>query len=63
MPEPQITRYWRIRKHHPERFGQLCRILACGKLNSILVEFEDGYKMITIRYYVRKNDNKTNASS
>lgn len=54
-----MTHYWRIRKHHPERFGQLCRILACGKLNSI----EAGYKMITNRYYARKNDNKTNASS
>jgi len=37
-----------------ERKGELCIILARGKMNSILVEFEDGYKVITSRYAVRK---------
>ena len=38
----------------PERHGQLCRVLATGRMNSALVEFEDGNKVITIRYEVRK---------
>jgi hypothetical protein len=33
-----------------DRKGQRCRVLARGKLNSILVEFEpDGHKVITSR--------------
>jgi len=49
-----MTHYWRIRKLHPERFGQPCCILARGKLNTILIEFEDGYKMTTRRWFVRR---------
>lgn len=29
------------------RKGQRCRLLLRGKMNSILVEFADGYTMIT----------------
>jgi len=43
--------YWKSRL--PERNGKPCRILARGKKNSILVEFEDGFKTITSRYAVR----------
>jgi hypothetical protein len=46
--------YWRVRTRYPERFGHLCRVLARGKMNSALVEFEDGYKTITSRNYLRK---------
>ena len=46
--------YWRVRTRLPERFGQRCRVLIRGKMNSCLVEFEDGYKVITSRNYVRK---------
>lgn len=49
-----MTHIYRIRKFHPERFGQPCRVLARGKLNSCLIEFEDGYKMVTSRWFVRK---------
>lgn len=38
-----MTHYWRIRKWLPERFNQRCRVLARGKMNTILVEFEDGF--------------------
>ena len=48
------THYWRVRARLPERFGQLCRVLATGRLNSALVEFDDGTKVVTCRYYVRK---------
>lgn len=36
-----------------DRKGQRCRVLVRGKRNSILVEFEDGYKVVTSRYAVR----------
>lgn len=49
-----MTHTWRIRKYLPERFGQRCRVLAVGKRNSALVEFEDGWKVLTIRYFVRR---------
>ncbi len=44
--------FWKTRL--PERKGQACRVLARGKMNSCLVEFEDGYKVVTSRYAVRK---------
>lgn len=44
--------YWKSRL--PERKGQSCRILARGKMNSILVEFEDGWKVVASRNAVRK---------
>ncbi len=50
----RVTHYWRVRKYLPERFGQRCRVLAVGKLNSALVEFEDGWRVLTVRYFVRK---------
>jgi hypothetical protein len=31
------------------RKGQICFVLARGKMNSCLVEFEDGYQMVTSR--------------
>ena len=37
-----------------DRKDQPCRVLARGKMNSILVEFEDGFRVITSRYAVRK---------
>jgi len=46
--------YWRLRKTLPERNGQPCRVLAYGRLNSILIEFEDGTKHVVNRYAVRK---------
>jgi hypothetical protein len=49
-----MTHYWRVRARLPERFGQLCRVIAFGRLNSCLVEFGDGVKVITCRYYVRR---------
>jgi len=49
-----MTHYWRIRKWHPERFGQPCKVLARGRMNSILIEFEDGYQLVTSRWSVRR---------
>lgn len=47
--------YWRVRTRLPERFGQFCRVLVRGGMNSALVEFTDGYKVVTSRNYVRKH--------
>jgi len=36
--------------------GRSCRVLARGKMNSVLIQFEDGFKMITSRYAVKKEN-------
>lgn len=43
--------YWKVKLG--ERKGQACRVLARGRMNSVMVEFEDGYRVITSRYAVR----------
>lgn len=43
--------FWRARLLH--RKGERCRVLARGRMNSVLVEFADGEKVITSRYAVR----------
>lgn len=45
---------WRVRTRLPERFGQRCRVLTRGAMNSCVVEFEDGTFVVTSRWYVRK---------
>ena len=52
--ESAMTHTWRWRKWLPDRFGQHCRIITTGTLNSALVEFADGYKVVTSRYAVRR---------
>jgi hypothetical protein len=37
-----------------DRKDQPCRILARGKMNSCLVEFPDGYRMVTSRNAIGK---------
>jgi hypothetical protein len=49
-----MTHYWRVRTRLAERFGHCCRVLVRGRMNSILVEFEDGYRVVTSRNFVRK---------
>lgn len=36
------------------RHRQPCRVTARGRMNSIRVEFNDGWRVITSRYAVRK---------
>ena len=40
---------WWWRKWLPERKGQRCRVLARGRMNAVLVEFEDGERVISSR--------------
>ena len=44
--------HWRSRL--PERKGTACRVVARSRrLGSVLVEFEDGFRVVTSRYAVR----------
>jgi hypothetical protein len=45
---------WRWHVRLPERHGQPCRITARGSLNSVRVEFADGFWAITSRWAVRR---------
>ena len=49
-----MTYRWRWKVRLPERFGQRCKVIARGKMNSVLVEFEDGYRVVASRFAVRK---------
>jgi len=40
-----MTHYWRVRKRLPERFGQRCKIVGLGRMNAVLIEFEDEYRL------------------
>lgn len=44
---------WRIRKYLPERHGQTCKILAM-KRTTVLLEFSDGYRVVTSLNFIRK---------
>jgi len=52
--EDKYDRVWQWKTRLPERKGQRCRILVYGKKNTVLVEFDDGYRVATCRYAVRK---------
>ena len=50
----KFDQVWRVRKFLPDRFGQRCRIVVLGtRMQSALVEFADGYRVVTIRWFVR----------
>lgn len=50
-----MTHIWRWKKYLPERHGQPCRVVVTGALNSALVEFWDGFQVVTSRYAVRRD--------
>lgn len=37
-----------------DRKGRRCRVAARGGMNSVLVEFEDGFRVVTSRHAVRR---------
>ena len=46
---------WRVRTRLPERYGQPCAVLVRSRrMNSALVQFADGYRVVTSRNYVRR---------
>lgn len=46
--------YWRVKAKLPERQHQPCRVVTRGKMNTVLVEFEDGYRVTTSGNYLRR---------
>jgi hypothetical protein len=45
-----MTQYiWRVKTRLPERYLTLCKVLTRGKMNTCLIEFEDGYPVTTSR--------------
>lgn len=46
--------FWHSRMGERQRKGLRCRVLIRGARNSILVELEDGEKVVTSRYAVRR---------
>jgi len=51
--DPPWDRTWGVRTRLPERFGELCRVLAKGGRQTALVEFRDGFKVLTSWRYTR----------
>ena len=49
-----MTHVWWWRSRLPERKGQPCEVVARGAMNSILVRFADGFRVVTSRYAVRR---------
>jgi hypothetical protein len=49
---------WCWKARLPERKGQPCRVFARARMNSIGVEFEDGYRVVTSRFAVRREAGK-----
>lgn len=49
-----FDRVYRWRKYNPALYGRRCRVLARGRLNSVLVEFEGGVRRGVSRYAVRR---------
>jgi len=46
---------WRVRTRLGDRFGMACRVLVRSKrMNSALIEFVDGYKVVTSKNYIRR---------
>lgn len=51
---PRFDKVWFWRVNLGDRKGQKCRIVATGTLNAALIEFDDGYRVVSSRYAVRK---------
>jgi hypothetical protein len=46
--------YWWWKSRLPDRRGQRCFVAARGKMNTIRVEFHDGFFVFTSRFAVRR---------
>jgi hypothetical protein len=56
--------YWRANwMRRIERKGERCRVLVRGAKNSVLVEFEDGFRVVTSRYAVRRINGERKADA
>ena len=50
----ELDHVWFWRSRLPDRKGEPCRVLVRGALNSVLVEFGDGTRVVTSRWAVRR---------
>jgi hypothetical protein len=50
----KLTHFYRIKKFGSPRFNEPCRVLARGRNGNLMIEFADGFRMITVRWGVRK---------
>jgi len=53
-PETLGRYYWWWKSRLPERRGQPCFVTARGRMNTIRVEFLDGFIVFTSRFAVRQ---------
>ena len=53
-PKPGYDRGSLPRMFDRDRKGERCRVLARGRMNSALIEFEDGYRVVTSRNGLRR---------
>ena len=60
MPR-ELDHVWFWRSRLPERKGEQCRVVVRGTLNSVLVEFADGKRVVTSRWAVRPSTVKIRA--
>jgi hypothetical protein len=51
---PELDHVWFWRSRLPARKGEPCRVVVRGALNSVLVEFGDGTRVVTSRWAVRR---------
>lgn len=50
----EMTHKYYIKKYESNRFDKLCHVICRGKNGNVLIEFEDGHKMVTIRFGIRR---------
>lgn len=56
--------FWKPSPMRPiDRKGQFCRVLVRGRMNTILVEFEDGFQVVVSRYAVRQRNRAVDGKS
>ena len=53
-PRERFPYVWFWRAKHGDRKGQRCRVWARGTMNSIGVEWPDGFRTVTSRYAIRR---------
>lgn len=53
-PSSSYPLIWRVKTRLPERKGQACRVICESlRMNSVLVEFHDGTRVVTSANFVR----------
>lgn len=48
---------WKNNAKRALLFGRACRVISRGRMNSVLIEFEDGSREVTSRFAIRRRVN------